>query len=88
MEHLGPVDVYVTLKEKNVSTNFCVGDVETLDFIESHIDELTKALNGLGYNVSTNVTNSEVGGFDFKDEIIAPELPISQIKRYSFDMKA
>ena len=30
MEHLGPVDVYVKLAGKNVTTNFCLEDSETL----------------------------------------------------------
>lgn len=88
MEHLGPVDVYVTLKDTNVATNFCVGDVSVLDFLEEHMDELTARLNDLGYNVTTHVTDNEDTSWEFGKEIIAPELPVAQIKRFSFDMKA
>lgn len=49
MEHLGPVDVYVTLQESKVSTKFYVADDEILDFIEEHMDILTKRLEKKGY---------------------------------------
>lgn len=34
MEHLGPLDVYVTMKDKQVATNFTVADESVLDLIE------------------------------------------------------
>ena len=49
MEHLGSVDVYVKLAGKNVTTNFCLEDSETLDFVYDHIDRLNARLEALGY---------------------------------------
>ncbi|MCR5301676.1 MAG: flagellar hook-length control protein FliK [Lachnospiraceae bacterium] len=62
MEHLGPMDVYVTMRDHTkVSTNFYLESEEVLDFIESHIDLLTKRLTEKGYNTSTHVTKREAG---------------------------
>lgn len=49
MEYLGKLDIYVALEEKKVSTNFFLEKEEDLDFIESHMDMLTKRLNNRGY---------------------------------------
>ena len=62
MEHLGPMDIYVTMQEHTrVSTNFYLQTEELLDFIESHIDELTARLTAKGYNTSTKVTQRAPG---------------------------
>lgn len=60
MEHLGPMDVYVAMKDyTNVTTNFQLQSEELMDFIESHIDELTKRLTDKGYNSTVNVTKKD-----------------------------
>ncbi len=60
MEHLGPMDVYVSMRNHTkVSTNFYLQTEELLDFIESHIDELTKRLTDKGYDTSTKVTRKD-----------------------------
>lgn len=56
MKYLGPVDVYVTLQEAKVNTKFYVADDEILDFIEKHMDILTKRLQKRGYNCSVSTT--------------------------------
>ena len=89
MEHLGALDIYVTLRRNNVSTNFKVEDVSVLDFLEENMHLLTKKLNEDGYNVTASVTNMESDdGFDFVKEVLMPELPVNDIKRFRFDVKA
>ena len=89
MEHLGALDIYVTLKGSNVTTNFKVEDADVLDFLESNMGLLTKQLNDDGYNVAVNVSEGDDGeGFDFVKEVLAPELPVSEVKRFKFDVKA
>ncbi len=89
MQHLGALDIYVTLTGNNVSTNFCVEDESILDFLEAHMHILTQKLNDKGYNVSTQITDGEeVTGFDFVKEVVAPNLPVNEIKRFKFDVKA
>ena len=60
MEHLGPMDVYVSMRDyTKVSTNFYLATEELLDFIESHIDELTKRLTDKGYDTNMKVTQKD-----------------------------
>ncbi len=62
MEHLGPMDVYVSMRDyTRVNTNFYLQTEELLDFIESHIDELTKRLTDKGYNTTMKVSQKQPG---------------------------
>jgi hypothetical protein len=90
MANLGPMDVFVALKEQHVTTDFKVATDEILTFIEVHMPELTKRLNALGYNVSANVTTTEDGApeHSFAESIFKEEFPPSDIKRFSFDVRA
>lgn len=89
MEHLGALDIYVTLKGSSVATNFKVEDESVLDFLEANMEQLTKKLGEDGYNVSASVSRTDDGaGFNFEKEVIAPVLPVSDVRRFRFDMKA
>lgn len=88
MEHLGALDIYVTLKGSSVSTNFKVEDESVLDFLEANMEQLTKKLNEDGYNASVSVSEKDGTSFDFEKEVIAPALPVSDVRRFRFDMKA
>lgn len=91
MEHLGPVDVYVTLQESKVSTKFYVADDEILDFIEEHMDILTKRLEKKGY---TCKASAAARGEAEKEEQNGGGLsPLLQqesgtlLSRYAFDVR-
>lgn len=56
MEHLGPLDVYVSMQTQKVNTRFNVGDEEMLDFLEEHMHILTKRLEKRGYQLSVQTT--------------------------------
>ncbi len=90
MEHLGALDIYVTLKGSSVKTNFKVEDESVLDFLESNMGLLTKQLNDDGYNVAVNISGNDDDeqGFDFVKEVLTPQLPVSEVKRFKFDVKA
>jgi len=51
MDNLGPVDVYVTMQDSKVNTNFKLKDEETLDFIEKHMYILNDRLEKRGYSL-------------------------------------
>lgn len=87
MDNLGPLDIFVTLLNKNVSTNFKVEDEKILDFIEAHMNELTMALNKLGYNVTASATVND-GNYSFKKDVVEEILQPTEIKRFSFDVRA
>ena len=90
MEHLGPIDVYVKLNKKNVSTNFILESEELLDFVYSHIDELNERLEKLGYSthfemkVSENVKDE----FDFVNDFIERDIRPENNGQYILDVKA
>lgn len=59
MDHLGPVDVYVSMDIKSggkVQTNFTVADDEILSFLEENIHILNERLNKRGYDLSCKMS--------------------------------
>lgn len=92
MEHLGPLDVYVTLKDKQVSTNFTVMDDGILDLIEKNIEILNKRLEGRGYSLNAKMHVKEEAGEEEESSIMQTLLHqqknISVLSRTSFDMRA
>ena len=80
----------MTLKGSSVKTNFKVEDESVLDFLESNMGLLTKQLNDDGYNVAVNISGNDDDeqGFDFVKEVLTPQLPVSEVKRFKFDVKA
>ena len=93
MEHLGPLDVYVTMKNKQVATNFTVADDEVLTLIEKHIDLLNQRLEGRGYSLKAQMHVREAAGEEAEESTIMQTLlnqqkNISVLSRTSFDMRA
>ena len=56
MEHLGPLDLYVTLKDTKVSTKFYVQNDTILDYLEANMDVLTERLQKRGYDCKCETT--------------------------------
>ena len=56
MEHLGPLDVYVTLNDTKVSTKFYVQNDAILDYLEANMDVLTERLQKRGYDCKCETT--------------------------------
>ena len=56
MEHLGPLDVYVALKDIKVSTKFYVQNDAILDYLEANMDVLTERLQKRGYDCKCETT--------------------------------
>lgn len=92
MEHLGPLDVYVTMKDKQVSTNFTVMDDSILDLIGKHMDILNKRLESRGYSLKAQMHVKEDTGEEEESTIMQTLLHqqknISVLSRTSFDMRA
>lgn len=89
MEHLGALDVYVTLESGKVATKFTVADDATLDFLEAHMDILTQRLKKRGYDCSVSMMTAQkkeppaAGG-------LAPLLQQTGgglLTRYAFDVR-
>lgn len=91
MEHLGPLDVYVTMKEKQVATNFTVADEDVLSLIEEHIDILNQRLTNRGYSLKTKMSvkeSEEEAEESLMQTILHQQKNISVLSRTSFDMRA
>jgi len=93
MENLGPMDVYVALKNgTNVKTNFILQDEETIDFIETHIGWLNDRLTKKGYDVNTNVSVKEKNKAktNMVEEFLkeSPDETVRTVTKYSFDVRA
>lgn len=91
MDNLGPVDVYVKMKDNNVKTNFYVADEEILDLIEEHLDMLTERLEKRGYNVQARMmlhTDKDVDGEDAPVDEMFDINKMDIISVTSFDARA
>lgn len=90
MEHLGPMDIYVKLKGKNVSTNFCLESEEMLDFVYAHIDQLNDRLEKLGLNCHFDMKVREPEEqFDFVQDFVDADVPkMAPTTQFVFDRKA
>lgn len=92
MEHLGPMDVYVTMRDHTkVNTNFYLQTEELLDFIASHIDELTKRLAQKGYDANVKFTQKDpnVPVTPIADEFTKEEADTKVVvSRMRFDVRA
>lgn len=93
MEHLGPLDVYVTMKDKQVATNFTVADESVLELIEKNIDILNQRLEGRGYSLKAQMHVKEDTGEEEDDSsimqtLLSQQKNISVLSRTSFDMRA
>lgn len=88
MEHLGPVDVYVSMEMNKVNTKFYVKDDEMLDFLEAHMHILTERLAKRGYDCNVSMTAR-----DKKAAINSGILPILEqekgmlVTQYAFDVR-
>ncbi|MBO5113565.1 MAG: flagellar hook-length control protein FliK [Lachnospiraceae bacterium] len=89
MENLGSVDVYVSMKDTKVSTQFRLKDDSALDLIAGHIDLLNERLNKRGYTMNASFvkkTDEETGSV--MEEILKQDKNISILSGYSFDARA
>ncbi len=89
MEHLGALDVYVTMQQSKVSTNFTVQDDSVLDLLAAHIHVLNERLEKRGYSMNVNFQVKEEGEkTNVMQEILAQNKNISVLSSTSFDMRA
>lgn len=91
MEHLGALDVYVSMQMEKVSTKFYVQDDEMLDFLEQHMQLLTDRLEKRGYDiaVSASLKNQEEAseGGSGLAPILAQTGPGRLIQARGFDVR-
>lgn len=88
MDALGPTDVSVRLKGRDVSTNFYFDTDASYELVMAHVGELEERLRSKGYNCRTSVTN-EAHKVNFVEDFLKKDQPSAGlVHRYSFDMRA
>lgn len=90
MQYLGTIDIYVKMKEKNVSTKFYLQDEQTIDFIADHIHILNERLSQRGYimNAEMVMSKEEKKEMDVIDAMSTEEKRENILAQYSFDVRA
>lgn len=87
LEHLGTLDVHIEKENTNVTTKFFVQDKKTLRLFEKNIELLSDALNEQGFLLTTE-THLHEKKMDIVKDFIAQDVPIGDMKRYNFDLRA
>ena len=91
MDNLGPLDVYVKMKENNVKTNFYVADESVLDLIEEHIDMLNERLEKRGYSMQVRTmlhTDIDSDSEDMPVDEMFSVKKVTMLSVTSFDARA
>lgn len=93
MPHLGMLDVYVAMQEERVSTKFYLQDESVMDFLEQHMELLTKRLEQKGYQTSAQVVLREQTEekTTVMEEILKQEKNVPEMMKIgmrSFDVRA
>lgn len=92
MTNLGTMDVYVTMREKNVNTKFYLKDEQTIAFIAEHIHILSERLSKRGYSMNAEMlVNTDINkenGMDVIEAMSEQEKRESILSQYSFDVRA
>lgn len=89
MEHLGAMDVYVTMQQNKVNTNFTLQNESAMDLIEQHISLLDDRLTKRGYALKAQFQiREEEQDSGIMQTILNQEKNISVLSKTSFDMRA
>lgn len=90
MDHLGPLDVYVVLKEQHVNTQFYLQDESMIDFIADHIHILNERLEKRGYSLHAEMKmkEEEQEAGNVIKKIAAQESRSTLLAQYAFDVRA
>ena len=89
MENLGPVDVFVKMKENKVSTNFFVMDESIIDLINDNIHILNERLEKRGYTMQVKMMlHDDKDDGDMAVDEMFDVNKMSVISTASFDARA
>lgn len=91
MDHLGTMDIYVSMQKKDVNTKFYLQDNETIDFIQNHIHTLNEKLQKRGYHMTSEMVIKEkqvkIMEVILQKEENKGNVP-TLLSKYSFDVRA
>lgn len=88
MQHLGNMDIYVKMKDYNVSTQFTLADETVLDFLAEHIHVLNERLEKKGYHMQSEMKFKEEKEENVMSRIRGIEENDTVISYTAFDVRA
>ena len=95
MEHLGPTDVFISLKDTKVGCKWNLANEASLKLIEDNVDLLTERLAAKGFTCTCEMTCGQPRTSFVEDFLGAPPIETEgtnqqegMVHRYSFDMRA
>ncbi len=90
MAHLGPLDVYVKMRDNHVNTNFYLANDAAMDLIEAHMDELNRRLEKRGYSMQVRVLHQadKASENTAVDELLQKGEKLSLVSETSFNALA
>ncbi len=88
MQHLGNLDIYVKMKDYNVSTQFTLANEDVLDFLAEHIHVLNERLEKKGYHMQAEMKFKEEQEADVISRIRGVEENDTMVSYTAFDVRA
>ena len=86
MNHLGPIDIHLSLTGKNVAAKFYLEEELSKQVTQSNLPSLSEALAKKGYSLSSEVLTRETKPDPVKEFMQDTQAPL--MKRYTFDIRA
>ncbi len=87
MDHLGPLDIYLSLTGTTIRSKFYGTDKETMKLMQTNVQGLRDALRQKGFSLEPEFLESPKQPDILKD-LVDKEQSAASIKRYSFDIRA
>ena len=92
LEHLGEIDIHVSLRDSHVSTKFFLSDEKALDLVAANIDTLNQRLMKRGYSMDASFEQKDKAQHPI-DEMLDRDKKVSSkekvlISSSSFDARA
>ncbi|MDD3368344.1 MAG: flagellar hook-length control protein FliK [Lachnospiraceae bacterium] len=85
MEHLGPLDIYVSIKNMDVKTKFYFQNDSILDFMEANMHILDERLQKRGYHLEHSMELQKDGNTIVKEATGGAEKHL--LSRHAFDVR-
>lgn len=87
MEHMGPLDIHLTLAETLVTARFYLPDAISASLTTENMSDFAAMLKQKGYELDARVEKRDRTADPVRD-ILSPETGNASMKRYSFDIRA
>lgn len=87
MEHLGPLDIHLSLADSLVQARFYLPDALSASVTSENMSEFAAMLQKKGYTLDARVEKRTQNTNPVKD-LLSPETDNASMKRYSFDIRA